>query len=106
MCIRDRTKSILLEKFQDANIKKIRISNSFSYWGSCNTKDSISIDWRLIFAPEHVIKYIIVHELCHLTEFNHGSKFWSLVDSKIGNRNLSQTWLKENANYLYRIRFN
>jgi len=104
--ITELTKSILLEKFQDANIKKIRISNSFSYWGSCNTKDSISIDWRLIFAPEHVIKYIIVHELCHLTEFNHGSKFWSLVDSKIDNRNLSQTWLKENANYLYRIRFN
>jgi predicted metal-dependent hydrolase len=103
--ITELTKSILLEKFQNKNIKKIRISNSFSYWGSCNTKDSISIDWRLIFAPDHVLKYIIIHELCHLTEFNHGSQFWSLVDSKIDNRNFSQAWLKQNANYLYRIRF-
>ena len=102
----DLTKKILIEKFKDSNIKKIRISNSFNYWGSCNTKDSISIDWRLIFAPKYVIEYIIIHELCHLTVFNHSSKFWKLVDTKISNRKKSQNWLKVNANYLYRIRFN
>ena len=73
---------------------------------SGNTKDSISIDWRLIFAPKFVLEYIIIHELCHLTVFNHSSKFWKLVDSKISNRKESQNWLKVNANYLYRIRFN
>ena len=104
--ITEITKKILLEKFHDKTIKKIRISNSFSYWGSCNTKDSISIDWRLIFAPSHVLEYIIVHELCHLSEFNHGIKFWNLVDSKFKDRSKSQSWLKKNANYLYRIRFN
>ncbi|MDC3110768.1 M48 family metallopeptidase [Pelagibacteraceae bacterium] len=101
----DLTKKILIEKFKDINIKKIRISNSFNYWGSCNTKDSISIDWRLIFAPKYVIEYIIIHELCHLTVFNHSSKFWKLVDTKISNRKKSQNWLRLNANYLYRIRF-
>ena len=100
------TEKILIDKFKDNNIKKIRISNSFNYWGSCNTKDSISIDWRLIFAPKYVIEYIIIHELCHLTVFNHSSKFWELVDTKISNRWKSQNWLKVNANYLYRIRFN
>ena len=95
-----------MKKFKDNNIKKIRISNSFNYWGSCNTKDSISIDWRLIFAPKFVLEYIIVHELCHLTVFNHSSKFWKLVDSKVSNRKKSQNWLKVNANYLYKIRFN
>ena len=102
----DLTKKILIEKFKDNNIKKIRISNSFNYWGSCNTKDSISIDWRLIFAPKYVLEYIIIHELCHLTVFNHSSKFWKLVDSKVSNRKRSQNWLRVNANYLYRIRFN
>jgi len=100
------TKKILIDKFKGNNIKKIRISNSFNYWGSCNTKDSISIDWRLIFAPKYVIEYIIIHELCHLTVFNHSSKFWELVDTKISNRRKSQNWLKVNANYLYRVRFN
>ena len=100
------TESILLEKFPDKHVKKIRISNSFSYWGSCNTKDSVNIDWRLIFAPSYVLSYIIIHELCHLTEFNHGHKFWDLVDSKMDDRKRSQNWLKKNANYLYRIRFN
>ena len=100
------TEKILIDKFKDNNIKKIRISNSFNYWGSCNTKDSISIDWRLIFAQKYVLEYIIIHELCHLTVFNHSSKFWKLVDSKIFNRKKSQNWLKVNANYLYRIRFN
>ena len=100
------TKKLLIDKFKGNNIKKIRISNSFNYWGSCNTKDSISIDWRLIFAPKYVIEYIIIHELCHLTVFNHSSKFWELVDTKISNRRKSQNWLKVNANYLYRIRFN
>ena len=102
----DFTKKILIERFKDNNIKKIRISNSFNYWGSCNTKDSISIDWRLIFAPKYVLEYIIIHELCHLTVFNHSSKFWKLVDSKVSNRKRSQNWLRVNANYLYRIRFN
>lgn len=102
----DLTKKILIERFKDNNIKKIRISNSFNYWGSCNTKDSISIDWRLIFAPKYVLEYIIIHELCHLTVFNHSSKFWKLVDSKVSNRKRSQNWLRINANYLYRIRFN
>ena len=102
----DLTKKILIDKFKGNNLKKIRISNSFNYWGSCNTKDSISIDWRLIFAPKYVIEYIIIHELCHLTVFNHSSKFWELVDTKISNRRKSQNWLKVNANYLYMIRFN
>ena len=102
----DLTKKILIEKFKDNNIKKIKISNSFNYWGSCNTKDSISIDWRLIFAPKYVLEYIIIHELCHLTVFNHSSKFWKLVDSKVSNRKKSQNWLRVNADYLYRIRFN
>jgi predicted metal-dependent hydrolase len=102
----DLTKKILVERFKGNNIKKIRVSNSFNYWGSCNTKDSISIDWRLIFAPKYVLEYIIIHELCHLTVFNHSSKFWKLVDTKVSNRKRSQNWLQVNANYLYRIRFN
>ena len=92
--------------YTPSEIDTLEIGNRAIRIGGLVQKDSISIDWRLIFAPKHVLEYIIIHELCHLTVFNHSSKFWSLVDSKISNRKISQNWLKVNANYLYRIRFN
>ena len=52
----------LISKSLDLNINEIKISNSFNYWGSCNTKGIIHLNWRLIFAPTSVLKYIIVHE--------------------------------------------
>ena len=46
----------------NVKVSKIKISNSFSYWGSCNSKNEISINWRLIFCPQFVLNYIIAHE--------------------------------------------
>jgi hypothetical protein len=88
----------------NVNVSKIKISNSFSYWGSCNSKNEISINWRLIFCPQYVLKYIIAHELSHLIEFNHSKNFWNLVDKLISNRVAAQKWLKNNDNYMYRLR--
>ena len=87
------------------NIKAIKISNSFNYWGSCNTAGIIHLNWRLIFAPTKVLKYIIVHELCHLKEFNHTKNFWILVKRFCPNFKDQISWLKKNDSYLYRIRF-
>ena len=93
-------------KILNVKASKIKISNSFSYWGSCNSKKEISINWRLIFCPSYVLQYIIAHELSHLLEFNHSKNFWKLVDTLISNRKVAQKWLKENDNYMYRLRFN
>ena len=65
----------IISKSLDLNIKAIKISNSFNYWGSCNSAGIIHLNWRLIFAPTKILKYIIVHELCHLKEFNHTKNF-------------------------------
>ncbi len=86
--------------------KNIKLSNSFSSWGSCNSNKDISINWRLIFAPQEILKYIIVHEICHLIEFNHGKKFWSLVSKACPEKDNAIKWLKKNENDLYKIRFN
>ena len=88
------------------NINAIKISNSFNYWGSCNTLGIIHLNWRLIFAPTKVLEYIIVHELCHLKEFNHTKNFWMLVKRFCPNYKDQILWLKKNENYLYKIRFN
>ena len=102
-----KSSSMAINEFSrklNVKVSKIKISNSFSYWGSCNSKNEISINWRLIFCPQFVLNYIIAHELSHLIEFNHSKNFWNLVDKLITNRLDAQKWLKQNDNYMYRLR--
>ena len=87
------------------NIRQIKITNSFNYWGSCHSNGVIHLNWRLIFAPIKVLRYIIIHEICHLIEFNHSKNFWSLVEKVCPDYKNQILWLKKNDNYLYRIRF-
>ena len=96
----------IVSKSLNLNIKAIKISNSFNYWGSCNSAGVIHLNWRLIFAPTRVLEYIIVHELCHLKEFNHTKNFWMLVKKFCPDYKNQILWLKKNDIYLYRIRFN
>tara|TARA_Y100000590_G_scaffold409453_1_gene501649 strand:- start:116 stop:829 length:714 start_codon:yes stop_codon:yes gene_type:complete len=104
----EKTKYIVFNfsKVLNVKIRNIKLSNSFSYWGSCNSNNDISINWRLAFSPPEVLEYIIAHEMSHLVEFNHSEKFWKLVDKLIPKRKSKEIWLKKNGNYLYRVRFN
>ncbi len=95
----------IISKSLNLNIKDLKISNSFSYWGSCNSAGIIHLNWRLIFAPTKILKYIIVHELCHLKEFNHTKNFWMLVKRFCPDYKNQILWLKQNDSYLYSIRF-
>jgi predicted metal-dependent hydrolase len=59
--------------------KEIYIKNQKTRWGSCSKNKNLNFNYKLIFLPKKQQDYIIVHELCHLREFNHSRKFWSLV---------------------------
>lgn len=58
----------------------VKINKSRSRWGSCSSKKSINISWFCMFLPEHLLDFIILHELCHTIEMNHGERFWDLLD--------------------------
>lgn len=87
---------------QGISYNRLRISSAKTRWGSCSRKRNINLNWRLIFAPEQVLDYVIVHELSHLTHMNHSKAFWSHVESMMPDYKTHRAWLKHSAHALSR----
>lgn len=66
-------------QFYGFEYNRVAIRNQKTCWGSCTAKKNLNFSYKLMYLPEHLMDYIIVHELCHLKELNHGKGFWSLV---------------------------
>jgi predicted metal-dependent hydrolase len=82
------------------SVGRVTVRNQRSRWGSCSRRGTISLNWRLIQAPESVRDYIILHELAHLKEMNHSSRFWKEVARLCPNYQKEETWLKTNSKLL------
>ena len=79
------------------NYSKLRLSSARTRWGSCSSKGTLSLTWRLVMAPMKIIDYVVVHELSHLREHNHSSKFWAQVGAILPDYKARRKWLKENG---------
>jgi predicted metal-dependent hydrolase len=81
-------------------VKRVTVRNQRSRWGSCSRRATISLNWRLIQAPPFVSDYIILHELMHLREMNHSSRFWRDVKQVCPEYQIAEKWLKQHASLL------
>ena len=74
----DRTKQ-LADKY-GFTFTDVKIQSSKTRWGSCSRAKSINLSLYLMLLPAYLIDYVILHELCHTREMNHGDKFWAWMD--------------------------
>ena len=78
------------------DIKSVRLKNNSSNWGSCSSSGNLNISTRTLFAPPAIQDYVFVHELAHLIELNHSSRYWKIVRDVMPTYKSKEKWLKEN----------
>jgi len=79
---------------------RVAVRDQRSRWGSCSSKSNLNFNWKLIMAPPQVLDYVVIHELCHLHEFNHSPRFWRLVETQMPDYEVWKKWLKVHGDEL------
>ncbi len=82
----------------------IQIRDQRTRWGSCSPSGTLTFNWRLVLAPHAVLDYVVVHELCHLLEANHGPGFWRLVEQQRPDYKVPRAWLRRHGHELLAYR--
>ncbi len=81
----------------------VMIGNPRTRWGSCSSKGVLRFSWRLVLAPEPVLRYVAAHEVAHLLHMNHGPAFWALVQALYPEFERERAWLKQHGSTLMRF---
>ena len=84
----------------DLHPHSVSVKSYKARWGSCSSKGDINFNWQLIQAPQVIVDYVIIHELCHLTHHNHSRSFWDLVTYFDPEYKAHRQWLKQNGHSL------
>ncbi|MBT4770637.1 MAG: M48 family metallopeptidase [Rhodospirillaceae bacterium] len=85
-------------------VGRITLRDPATRWGSCSPSGDLSFSWRLVMAPERVLDYVVVHEIAHLRELNHGAAFWALVEELFGDPTAEKQWLRTHGPALHSYR--
>ena len=80
--------------------QSLRVTEMAKRWGSCTEAGTVSLDWRLVYAPKRVAAYVVAHELAHIKVNNHSPKFWNLLSSVYGEHQREHRWLQKNEHLL------
>ena len=82
---------------------RVTVRDQRTRWGSCSADGNLNFSWRLILAPEHVLDYVVAHEVAHLAEMNHGARFWRHVGRLCAEPDASRAWLRSRGASLHRF---
>ncbi|MBU1992532.1 M48 family metallopeptidase [Patescibacteria group bacterium] len=80
-----------------ARYASFRFKRAKSRFGSCTKKGNINIAFRTLFMPREVFRYVCLHELAHLKEFNHSSRFWDLIRDAVPEYKEHEKWLRKHG---------
>lgn len=79
---------------------RIYVMGQRTKWGNCSALGNLSFNWRLIMAPDYVLRYIVTHEMVHLAIPDHSQRFWLTVQSLCPNADRARQWLVANGHRL------
>jgi predicted metal-dependent hydrolase len=86
-----------LAKKHNFYYQSVQIRKSKTRWGSCSSKGTISLSFYLMLLPYHLREYVLLHELCHTIQMNHGPVFWAILN--LCTHGKAKTLRKELKNY-------
>ncbi len=104
---KEKARGLILQKIEKLNAYynfkygRVSIRNQKTRWGSCSKKGNLNFNYRLIYLPEKLFDYVIVHELCHLRQMNHSAKFWKLVAEVVPDYKIIKRELKKEGLLLF-----
>lgn len=73
--------------------ERVYVMGQRTKWGNCSSRRNLSFNWRLILAPDYVIRYLVTHEAVHLAIPDHSAKFWLTVQSLCRETERAKQWL-------------
>lgn len=82
-------------------VSRVTIRNQHSRWGSCSRSGAIALNFRLVQMPPDVRDYVLIHELMHLKQQNHGRRFWALVRKACPGFREAEGWLRREGRGLF-----
>jgi predicted metal-dependent hydrolase len=83
----------------------ISLRDPRSRWGSCTSRGDLMFSWRLAMAPPEVLRYVVAHEVAHLVELNHSTRFWALVERLDPDHGAARDWLRRRGGGLHGFDF-
>ena len=100
---RDQARDLAVRRLEAAtgalgvSYDRLRITDTRTRWGSCSSRGTISLSWRLLLGPAACFDYVVWHEACHLVHAHHRASFWRLLEQHHPDWRTPSDWLREHG---------